>query len=244
MTKHKKDPGKEEPLHIHLGDDEDEDAHDEGALVGEEAHADADEHDDDGVEVIRPHSQNGTQTRKADNTHTRGRGLRSQPVTADDEEELPPSKTKIKKQMHELRDLGKELSELGKDQLAQLDIPENLRDAIREMKNINKFGAQRRQIQYIGKLMREVDPVPILAKLDAWKGKSQDHIAYMHQLERWRDRLMESDGAFTELLAAHPDADAQRLRALIRNAHKEIEAGKPPKNYREIFQVLREIIPE
>jgi ribosome-associated protein len=66
----------------------------------------------------------------------------------------------------------------------------------------------------------------------------------MHQLERWRDRLMESDGAFTELLAAHPDADAQRLRALIRNAHKEIEAGKPPKNYREIFQVLREIIPE
>ena len=95
--------------------------------------------------------------------------------------------------MHELRDLGKELTELGKDQLAQLDIPESLRDAIREMKNINKFGAQRRQMQYIGKLMREVDPAPILAKLDAWKGKSQQHIAYMHQLERWRDRLMESD---------------------------------------------------
>ncbi|HSM99245.1 MAG TPA: ribosome biogenesis factor YjgA, partial [Gallionella sp.] len=117
-------------------------------------------------------------------------------------------------------------------------------DAIREMKNINKFGAQRRQMQYIGKLMRDVDTAPILAKLDAWKGKSQHHIAYMHQLERWRDRLLESDAAFTELLAAHPEADAQRLRTLIRNAQKEIEAHKPPKNFREIFQVLREIIPE
>jgi len=250
MNKHKKDPGKDEPLHIHLGDDEDEDAHDDGELLSEEAHEDteehddAEDHDDDGVEVIRLHSHNGTQVRKADNTSTRGRGLRNQPVVADDEEELPPSKTKIKKQMHELRDLGKELTELGKDQLAQLDIPENLRDAIREMKNINKFGAIKRQMQYIGKLMRDVDTAPILAKLDVWKGRSQHHIAYTHQLERWRDRLMESDSALTELLAAHPQADAQRLRTLIRNSQKEMEAGKPPKNYREIYQVLREIIPE
>lgn len=245
MTKHKKDPGKDEPLHIHLGDDEDEDAYDDGELHGEDAredagnHDDAEVHDDDGVEVIRPHAR-----KTADNTYTRGRGLRNQPVVADDEEELPPSKTKIKKQMHELRDLGMELTELGKDQLAQLDIPENLRDAIREMKNINKFGAIKRQMQYIGKLMRDVDTAPILAKLDVWKGRSQHHIAYTHQLERWRDRLMESDSALTELLAAHPQADAQRLRTLIRNAQKEMEAGKPPKNYREIYQVLREIIPE
>jgi len=219
MNSNNKDRGENEPLHIHLGDDEDE-------------------HDDGGVEVIRPHA------RKTDSPTTRGRGLRNQPVAVEEEEELPPSKTKIKKQMHELRDLGKELTELGKDQLAQLDIPENLRDAIREMKNINKFGAIKRQMQYIGKLMRDVDTAPILAKLDAWKGKSQHHIAYMHQLERWRDRLLESDAAFTELLAAHPQADAQRLRTLIRNAQKEIEAHKAPKNYREIFQVLREIIPE
>ncbi|MGA8862828.1 MAG: ribosome biogenesis factor YjgA [Gallionella sp.] len=212
-----------EPLHIHLGDDEDE-------------------HDDDGVEVIRPHGRH--ELRKTENQTTRGRGLRSQPAEVDEEEELPPSKTKVKKQMHELRDLGKELTELGKDQIAQLDIPETLREALLEMKNINKFGAQRRQIQYIGKLMREVDPAPIIAKLDAWKGKSQHHVAYMHQLERWRDRLLESDGALTELLAAHPEADAQRLRTLIRNAHKEMEAQKPHRNYREIFQVLREIIPE
>ena len=219
MNSNNKDRGENEPLHIHLGDDEDE-------------------HDDGGVEVIRPHA------RKTDSSSTRGRGLRNQPVELEEEEELPPSKTKIKKQMHELRDLGKELTELGKDQLAQLDIPENLRDALREMKSINKFGAQRRQIQYIGKLMRDVNPAPILAKLDAWKGKSQHHVAYMHQLERWRDRLLESDAALTELLSAHPQADAQRLRTLIRNAQKEMEAQKPPKNFREIFQVLREIIPE
>ncbi len=218
MTTHKKAHKEDESLHIHLGDDDDE--------------------HDDGVEVIRPHA------RMADNTYTRGRGLRNLPVVDEEEEELPPSKTKIKKQMHELRDLGKELTELGKDQLAQLDIPENLRDAIREMKNINKFGAIKRQMQYIGKLMRDVDTAPILAKLNVWKGRSQQHIAYTHQLERWRDRLMESDAALTELLAAHPQADAQRLRTLIRNAQKEMEAGRPPKNYREIYQVLREIIPD
>lgn len=214
-------------MHIHLGDDEEDggDVQDPGEV------------DDGGVKVIRPHA------RKADNVYTRGRGLHSQPVE-EEEEVLPPSKTRIKKQMHELRDLGKELTELSKDQLEQLDIPETLRDAIREMKGINKFGAQRRQIQYIGKLMREIDPAPILARLDAWKGKSQQHTAYMHQLERLRDRLIESDSALTELLVAHPDADVQRLRTLIRNAHKDIESNKPPKNYREIFQVLREIIPE
>lgn len=162
----------------------------------------------------------------------------------DDKEELPPSKTKIKKQMHDLQDIGAELVALGKDQLAQLDLPESLRDAIREMHRINKFGAQRRQMQYIGKLMREVDTAPIIAKLDVWKGVSQQHTAHLHLLERWRDRLLESDGALTELLAAHPQTDVQHLRALIRNAQKEKEAGKPPKNYREIFQVLKELLPE
>jgi len=203
---------------------------------------DEDEEDDDGPIVIQVHGH----APKAPAQNTRGRGLRSQPASDidDEEEDAGPSKTKIKKQMHELRDLGKELTELGKDQVNQLNLPDTLREAIHEMKNINSFGAQRRQIQYIGKLMRNVDPAPILAKLDAWKGKSQNHTAYMHLLERWRDRLMENSAALTELLAAHPQADAQRLRTLIRNAHKEQELQKPPKNYREIFQVLRDIIPE
>lgn len=162
----------------------------------------------------------------------------------DEELELPPSKTKIKQQMHDLQDIGAELVALGKDQLAQLDLPESLRDAIREMHRISKFGARSRQMQYIGKLMRGVDAAPIVAKLDGWKGVSQQHTAHLHLLERWRDRLLESDSALTELLAAYPHTDAQHLRALIRNAQKEKETSRPPKNYREIFQVLREIIPE
>lgn len=161
-----------------------------------------------------------------------------------EELELPPSKTKIKKQMLDLQDIGEQLVNLNKEQLAELDLPETLRDAVREMKRINKFGAQRRQMQYIGKLMRGIDPAPIIAKLEVWSGKSHQHIAWLHRVERWRERLLEDETALTELLADHPEADAQRLRALIRNALKEKELAKPPKSYREIFQVLREILPE
>lgn len=223
MNKHKPDDLPEhdenEPLLIQLSDDEEE------------------EYDDDEVEVIRPH---------APRPPSQGRGLHSLAAAdeEEEEEELPPSKTKIKKQMHDLQDLGAELVALGKEQLAQLDIPENLRDAIRERHRINKFGAQRRQMQYIGKLMRDVETAPILAKLDMWKGRSAQHIAYAHQLERWRDRLLESDDALTELLSAYPQTDVQRLRTLIRNAQKEKELHKPPKNFREIYQVLKDIIAE
>ena len=162
----------------------------------------------------------------------------------DIEEDLPPSKTKIKKQMLDLQDIGEQLVGLSTDKLKELDLPERLFDALREMKRINKFGAQRRQMQYIGRLMRDVEPAPIVEKLEAWGGKSHKHIAWLHQVERWRDRLLESEAALTELLADHPSADAQRLRTLIRNAHKEKELLKPPKSYREIFQVLRDIMPE
>jgi ribosome-associated protein len=218
MNTQNKHPNAHEPLIINLGEDEEDFS---------------DGHDDDGVEVIRPQAPH----------HAKRKNQHIQP--AHEEEEPPaPSKTKIKKQMHELRDFGAELTELSKEQLAQLDLPDNLRDAIHEMKSIHKFGAQRRQIQYIGKLMREIDTAPIVAKLNAWKGVSQQHTAYLHRLERWRDRLLQDEHALTELLAAHPQADTQHLRALIRNAQKELEAGRPPKNFREIFQCLKDIIPE
>ncbi|GAB4115860.1 MAG: ribosome biogenesis factor YjgA [Sideroxydans sp.] len=160
------------------------------------------------------------------------------------QQKLPPSKTKIKKQMHDLQDLGKQLTELPKEKWRALDLPETLLEALTEYKRISKFGAQKRQLQYIGKLMREVETAPILAKLDAWNGTSREHTAWLHQVEQWRDRLLQDGTALTALLAQYPQADAQRLRALIRNALKEQELGKPPKSYREIFQLLREIIPQ
>lgn len=163
---------------------------------------------------------------------------------ADDEIDLPLSKTKIKQQMHDLQAIGEQLTTLSNEKLRELDLPERLLDAVREYKRINKFGAQRRQMQFIGRLMREVEPEPIVAKLDAWRGVSAEHVAWLHRLEAWRDRLLDQPDSITELLAAHPEADAQRLRTLIRNALKERELLKPPKCYREIFQLLREIMPE
>ena len=90
--------------------------------------------------------------------------MMNRPDTTEDlEQELPPSKTKVKKQMHDLRDLGIQLTELPKDKWRALDLPENLLEALAEYKRITKFGAQKRQMQYIGKLMREVEIEPILA---------------------------------------------------------------------------------
>ena len=109
---------------------------------------------------------------------------------------------------------------------------------------MTKFGAQSRQMQYIGRLMRNVDPMPITEKMSVWNGTSRQHVAWLHRVEHWRDRLLEDDSALTELLAAHPLADIQHLRTLIRNAKKEKELLKPPRNYREMFQVLRDLIPE
>jgi ribosome-associated protein len=164
----------------------------------------------------------------------------------DDEDlvDLPPSKTKIKKQMLELQNIGEQLAELNKDQLKELELPESLRDAINEVKKMTKFGAINRQMQYIGRLMRDVETAPIIAKLEVWNGTSKQHITWLHQVESWRDRLLAEPDALTDLLAAYPQSDAQRLRALIRNALKEKELLKPPKSFRELFQVLREIIPE
>jgi len=92
--------------------------------------------------------------------------------------------------------------------------------------------------------MRDVDPEPITEKMNAWNGTSRQHVAWLHRVEHWRDRLIEDDNALTELLAKYPAADVQHLRTLIRNAKKEKELLKPPRNYREIFQLLRDMIPE
>jgi ribosome-associated protein len=211
-----------------------------------------DEDDEHSVEIIQIYPEGKPRQPpagdKADSAH-KGKAKRLSksnigPAAEDEEEELPPSKTRVKKQMHDLQDLGEQLVALSKEHLAELDIPENLRDAIREVKRINKFGAIRRQMQYIGRLMRDIEPGPIQEKLAAWNGTSRQHVAWLHQVERWRDRLLEDPEALTELLATYPDADAQHLRTLVRNAIKEKELGKPPKNYREIFQVLRDMIPE
>ena len=152
-----------------------------------------------------------------------------------------PSKTKQKEAMHELRDLGAELVELSVGQLKRMNLPENILLAVRECQKITAHGARRRQIQYLGKLMRGVDDEPIRAGLALVRGESAAESARLHRLERFRNRLLEDEAVLSEIAATWPGADLQHLRQLRRNALKEQELSKPPKNFRAIFQVLQEL---
>lgn len=155
--------------------------------------------------------------------------------------DLPTSKTKLKAEADAQQALGVKLSALSKDKLNKLNLPEDLMAAILETKKITANGAIRRHRQYLGKLMREIDPTPIIEQLSRWEGKNTAENAYFHGLERWRDRLISDPNALSEFMALHPNTDSQQLRSLIRNAQKEHLANKPPKSSREIFKLLREI---
>jgi ribosome-associated protein len=150
------------------------------------------------------------------------------------------SKTKRKQEMHDLQRLGVELVALSESLLDDMALDAALLGAVREAKRIKTHEAKRRQMQYIGRLMREVDPEPIRERLAALKGESVQAAAAHRRLERLRGRLLEDDAALTEFAASHPRADLQALRALLRNARKEMKEGKPPRAYREIFRFLKD----
>lgn len=158
------------------------------------------------------------------------------------DEEQGPSKTQRKKQMHELQDLGATLVKLPDSRLKQLDLPEDLRDAVMEARRLTRHEAIRRQMQYIGRIMRGVDPAPIQARLDEWNGQSRLETARMHLVERWRERLINDDQAIQELALLYPHADLQHLRTLIRNARREQAQNKPPKSSRLIYKEVRELV--
>ncbi len=164
--------------------------------------------------------------------------LDNEPVS---EADLLPSKTKLKAEADAQQALGVRLTELPKDKLLKLNLPEDLFTAILETKKITANGAIRRHRQYLGRLMREIDTAPITEQLARWDGKHTAENAYFHGLERWRDRLINDANALSEFITLHPSTDSQQLRTLIRNAQRELTTGKPPKSSREIFRVLREI---
>jgi ribosome-associated protein len=150
------------------------------------------------------------------------------------------SKTKRKRDMHELQALGAALVELSDAHFERMSLPEALAQAVREARRIGSHGARRRQVQYIGRLMREIDPEPIRAQLAAVEGGSAQARASHLRLEHWRARLMEDDGALTEFAREYPAAGLQQLRALIRNARREQAEGRPPRAFRELFRAIRE----
>jgi len=162
-------------------------------------------------------------------------------ITAMQDASGPVSKTRRKQEMHELQALGAALVELPEAQLRGLDLDASLREAVAAAKRISSHEAKRRQLQYIGRLMRDLDPAPIRAHLDAREGNSAEATARHKRLEQLRDRLLADDGALTDFVAAHPGAGAQELRTLIRNARREQKEGRPPRAFRELFRTLKSL---
>jgi len=155
-----------------------------------------------------------------------------------------PSKTELKRQSDALQHLGLELVEQPRDRVKRVPMPDDVRDAILECQNIKNHEGRRRQLQFVGKKMRsltEEEVAVIRRTIEGWKGASKADTAALHALERRREKLLADDNALTTLLGEHPELDAQHLRTLIRNARKEQAENKPPKAYREIFQILKDL---
>lgn len=152
------------------------------------------------------------------------------------------SKTRRKKEMHALQDLGKKLVELNSEQLAKVPLEPELLAAVQECQRLKKGEAIRRQLQYIGRLMRLADAEAIGAAMDRFEAGKQAHDAHFHKLERWRERLINGDsGDLTAFVEAFPETDVQHLRQLVRNAQKEAQQQKPPAAARKLFRYIREL---
>lgn len=161
----------------------------------------------------------------------------------DDEEIIYVSKSQLKRESHALQELGEELVELPAAKLEKIPLPEELAEAVALARRIKARGGRKRQLQYIGKLMRKLDEEPIRLAMSQLKSESARETAQLHQLEQWRDRLVaEGDAALAELLEQQPQADRQHLRQLVRNAQREIKQNKPPKSARELFRYLRTLL--
>jgi ribosome-associated protein len=155
-----------------------------------------------------------------------------------------PSKSQLKREMTALQKLGAELIAEPRERVKRVPMPEDVRDAILECQTIKDHEGRRRQLQYVGKKMRTLEEheVELIRKtIDSWKQPSRAETAAMHALERRREKLLADDGALTDLKAQYPDLDVQQMRTLIRNARREQAEQKPPKAYREIFQVLKQL---
>ena len=152
------------------------------------------------------------------------------------------SNTQMKKQMNDLQALGMELTKLSSDTLKKIGLDEELFEAIVTYKKITSNSALKRQAQFIGRLMRDTDPAPIEAYLAKLRGDNTAHNAFLQRVEQARTRLLADDGSITQFMADFPQADAGKLRTLIRNTKKEQEQNKPPKNFRALFQEIKAVM--
>jgi ribosome-associated protein len=176
------------------------------------------------------------------------RKTRIQPIDAGDADQAAdhgydrPSKSQLKRDMHALQELGEALIALPKDALKRMPMPEDLDDAVREARRITDHEGKRRQLQYVGKVMRSLTEAEVAAlrtALETYRGVNKAETAKLHWIERTREQLLEKDEALTDFIHKHPGVDAQEGRTLIRNARRERQQQKPPRYYRELFQWIK-----
>lgn len=167
----------------------------------------------------------------------------------DDTTEDSPSRRRnhaqMKRESAELVEVGRELIQLPREQLDKLALPDQIAEAVRLGRTIGAHGALKRQIKYIGKLLRQIDAEPIRNALENMRSDSAEATRLQHRIEKWRDRLIaEGDDAINALIGEHPGADRQLLRKLARDAREEREQAKPPRSARQLFQELRQLLAE
>src|SRR5471030_1647176 len=153
-----------------------------------------------------------------------------------------PSRNELKKQMQDLQELGEAVSSLPPDRLDKLKLDERLRDAIDELRRTRSFEGKRRQVQYIGKLMKHENPEPLREAVASYRvGSATDTLA-LHQAEYWRDQLLAGDDALANWVKEYPETDVQQLRSLVRAARKEkLEPGeRHGRAYRDLFRLVKE----
>lgn len=152
------------------------------------------------------------------------------------------SKTQRKRQMHDLQAVGAALTKLSNEQLARLTLPENLREAVQAARRFNKHEAIRRQLQYIGKLMRDIDVGPIAEQLAALQSPTKRDTALFHRAEQWRTDILAGKEGIARFVKEFPDADGHKLQALVEATKAERAASKAPKHFRELFHAINTIL--
>ena len=158
-----------------------------------------------------------------------------------DDTDARPSKSALKRQSHDLQTLGLEVAGLSDARLASTPMPDALRDAIVEYRRTKSHEGRRRQLQYVGKLMRSADEARLREAVAAAKLGSARETLALHEAERWRAELIADDEALTRWMQQHPDTDTQQLRSLVRAARRDAVApeARQPKSHRELFQLIK-----
>ncbi len=159
------------------------------------------------------------------------------------DEELPKSKSQIKREMESMQVLGEQLVKMTESLLHEVPLDETLKHAIMQARTMKHREGYRRQMQYIGKLMRAADVEAIEATLHKQSQKDAEQVHFLHLAETWRDRILEEgDSALNTFMNDYADADRQYLRQILRAANKDKKENKPPANARKLFKYLRDII--